>query len=285
MIDFSAIILSNTKSETIFETTMNCISTLVEHDPQFKKEIILVESNEHYADSYAYPEYVKVILPKEVFNFHRFLNFGIESATGKYIGLLNNDLIFQENWLSEIIKVSQAYPKILSFCPVDYNSKFTPKTFFEGDEEFKLGYDVRKHLVGWCIVAKKELFTKVSLDETFDFYFADDDYSLTLKKNNIKHAVVRNSEVIHLENLTTNEFKEKKDEFFKIDINRKDIPKELLKVNSWVIQDEKLLDGYIKFHGKWGSPRVLKAKKKIYQVLESLHMTGLSYYLYNTKTR
>lgn len=278
----SAVILSNTKSDSIYEITLECIQSLVASESNFTFEIILIESNQQIDKSgYHFPEYVRVIQPKEAFNFHRFLNIGIEASSGEFIGLFNNDLIFKKGWMSEIYKVSQEHPNLQSFCPVDFNSKFTPESIFE-DQNYLFGYDVRKHVVGWCILVKKELFKTFRLDERFDFYFADDDYSLSLKKYNIKHAVVRKSNVIHLENMITKEFKKEKDVFFKVKIDRKDIPKELLKLNSWILEDEKLLDGYIRFHKKWGSRRSLKLKNKIYEILIKLRLTKLGYWLYSS---
>jgi len=278
----SAVILSNTKSDSIYQTTLECIESLVSSEKNFTFEIILIESNQEIQNTnYQFPEYVQMIQPNETFNFHRFLNIGIKASSGDFIGLFNNDLIFKKNWMTEIYKISQKYPALQSFCPVDFNSKFTPESFF-GNQDYLFGYDVRKHVVGWCILVKKELFETFKLDERFDFYFADDDYSLTLRKHNIKHAVVRRSNVIHLENMITKEFKKEKDAFFKVKVEREDIPKELLKLNSWILEDEKLLDGYIRFHKKWGSRRSLKVKNKIFEILTKLRLTKLGYYLYSS---
>jgi GT2 family glycosyltransferase len=279
----SAVILSNTKSDSIYQTTLECIDSLVTSETNFIFEIILIESNQEIQTTdYHFPENVQLIQPNEPFNFHRFLNIGIDASSGEFIGLFNNDLIFKKGWMTEVYKVSQEYPTVQSFCPVDFNSKFTPESFFE-DRDYLFGYEVRKHVVGWCILVKKELFKTFTLDERFDFYFADDDYSLSLKKHNIKHAVVRKSNVIHLENMITKEFKKEKDDFFKVDVDRKDIPKELLKLNSWILEDEKLLDGYIRFHKKWGSRRSLKVKNKIFEILTKLKLTKLGYFLYSSK--
>jgi len=278
----SAVILSNTKSDSIYKTTLECIESLVDSESNITFEIILVESNSVENTNYQFPDYVKIIRPNEKFNFHKFLNIGIDASSNEFVGLFNNDLIFKKDWLTEIFKVYQENQAIKSFCPVDFNSKFTPESYFEG-QDYLVGYDVRKHVVGWCILVNKVVFKSFELDERFDFYFPDDDYSLSLKKHNIKHAVVRKSNVVHLENMITKEFKKEKDSFFKVDIKRKDIPKELLKINSWILQDEKLLDGYIRFHNKWGSRRTLKAKKIISDFFGSLKLSKLNYYLYYTR--
>ena len=279
---FTAIILSKTSNKDIHMMTLECIKSLIDSESENKKvsfEIILIESD--HITEFKYPEYVKVIYPKEKFNFHKFLNIGIKKTKGDYIGLFNNDLIFKKKWLTNILKVSEAYPKILSFCPVDYNSKHSSKLNFK-KANYLLGYKTRIHLVGWCIIVKKELFHKIQLDEKFDFYYADDDYGMTLRKLNIKHAVVKNSEVIHLENISTKEFK-KDDEntfFYNLKFPKEQIPKYLIDSNSHILHDDKLLEGHIKFHNKWGAPKTLVYKEKISDTLIKFRLGFLNRFLY-----
>ena len=101
-------------------------------------------------------------------------------------------MIFYENWFSEILKVKAENPSIKSFSPFGNINKINLVKSFE------LGYKVRTHINGWCIITNIEIFKEIGyLDETFDFNYADNDYAMTLKKNNIKHAVVYNSKVEH----------------------------------------------------------------------------------------
>ena len=254
---FSAIILSNTKSQSIFDMTLHCIESMMEAEkdnPDVEFEILLIESNKQIQNSfYQFPEYVKVIIPTEDFNFHKFLNIGIKAASGDFVGLFNNDLIFQKNWFTEILKVKQKYPKVQSFCPVDYDSKFTPQHFFNG-ENFLFGFKVRRHIVGWCIIAEKSMFAKTGLlDERFSFFYADDDYSLMLQKYGKKHVIVANSEVSHLESKVSKELEKKKSAFFDdVKIPEKDIPKYIYtEQHRWMLDRKKLLQGHIIFHKKW----------------------------------
>lgn len=266
---FSAIILSNTKSQSIFDMTLHCIESMIEAEKEnsnIKFEVLLIESNKQIHDSpYKFPEYVKVIIPTEDFNFHAFLNIGIKAATGEFVGLFNNDLIFKKDWFTEILKVKQQHPKVQSFCPVDYDAKFTPKTFFEG-KLYLFGYKVRRHVVGWCIIAEKSMFDKTGLlDERFSFFYADDEYSLMLQKYGKKHVVVANSEVSHLESKVSKELEKKKSTFFDdVVIPEKDIPKYIFtEQNRWMLERKKLLQGHIIFHKKWGSPKTVAIKSKI----------------------
>ncbi|KAB8151854.1 glycosyltransferase [Kordia sp. TARA_039_SRF] len=269
---FSAIILSNTKSQSIFDMTLQCIESMITSENEnsdINFEVLLIESNKQIHESeYQFPDYVKVIIPMEEFNFHKFLNIGIKAASGDFVGLFNNDLIFQKNWLTEILKVKKQYPKVQSFCPVDYDSKFTPKTFFNG-ESYQFGYKVRRHIVGWCIIAEKSLFDKTGLlDERFSFFYADDDYSLMLQKYGQQHVLVANSEVSHLESKVSKELEKKKSAFFDdVDIPEKDIPKYIYtEQNRWMLERKKLLQGHIIFHKKWGSPKIIAIKSKLARI-------------------
>jgi len=269
---FSAIILSNTKSQSIFDMTLRCIESMIEaevHNPEINFEVLLIESNKQIHNSpYQFPEYVKVIIPTEEFNFHKFLNIGIKAATGGLVGLFNNDLIFHKNWFTEILNVKKQYPKVKSFCPVDYDSKFTPKTFFEG-KDYLFGYKVRRHIVGWCIIAEKSMFDKTGLlDELFSFFYADDEYSLMLQKYGIRHVLVAKSEVSHLESKVSKELEKKKSAFFDdVEIPKKDIPKYIFtEQNRWMLERKKLLQGHIIFHKKWGSPKTIAIKSKIARI-------------------
>ena len=237
---------------------MACINSFIESETEISSEIIIIESNKNYLQSqFQYPDFVKVIIPNEIFNFHHFLNIGISAAIGDFIALCNNDLIFHKDWFSEIIKVSIKNPKILSFSP---NGTICDENQID---TFLLGYRVMIHIKGWCIVVKKEIFKIIGkLDETFDFYYADNDYAMTLKYHNIKHALVYNSYVEHLEKKPQIENQNNyiEQEFVK----NYEIPKYLDKDKyKWFFKSEKSLSGIIKFHNKWGAPNFLYRKNKI----------------------
>jgi len=254
----SVVFLTLTKSEELYNMTLDCIKSLKKSETNIAFEIILIESNKDYLMSdYKYPDFVKVIVPDESFNFHKYLNIGIKQSTCDYIALCNNDLIFHENWFSEILKIADSDNSILSFSPArDINVKYS--------SNYGLGYKVRTHIMGWCIVADKKLFNKIGfLDETFDFYYADNDYAMTLKSKNIKHAVVFNSKVEHLEKRSSP--KNNNDRSF---LAKYKIPQYLYKKEyEWVLADEKSLNGFLKYHNKWGNPNTLYKKNKLADIL------------------
>jgi GT2 family glycosyltransferase len=272
----SVIILAMTTTEEFFEMTSNCINSLVASERNIEIEIIVIETNKNYFNlGFIYPDSVKVIVPEAEFNFHKFLNIGIKASTGDYIALCNNDLVFHENWFREILKIKEQYPKIKSFSP---NGKINDSSFIN---KFEIGYKVQTHVKGWCIVANREVFPKIGfLDEIFDFYYADNDYAMSLKCNNIKHALVFNSHVTHLEKKSSsnngNNLKNKKSF-----IEKYKIPNYLLNGQyGWVLENEKNLSGFLKFYNKWGTPNLVYRKNKIADILIKYELGCLVKFLF-----
>jgi GT2 family glycosyltransferase len=270
----TVIILSKTDSDYLFEMTRNCIQSLLESEKEVQIEIILVESNKNFKNlDYSFHKVAQVIIPEENFNFHRFLNIGIRKAKGDWVALCNNDLIFYPNWFSEILKVKKIHPKIHSFSPNEKVDNSLGKIF-------EVGYKVRNHVNGWCIVVEKEIIKKINyLDERFNFNYADNDYALTLKKYNIMHAIVYTSHVKHLEKEIVKNHKKLYYEAFKKDYEREldKLPKYLYTEEyKWLLQYKKGLIDHLNFHNKWGNPKFLHRKNKIADILIKLHLGYLN---------
>lgn len=265
----SAIILTMTTSQEMFKMTSNCINSLSASERGIDIEIIVIESNKEYLNSgFRYPEFIKVVVPELDFNFHGFLNIGIKVSTGDYVALCNNDLIFHEFWFSEILKVKKQNPSIKSFSP---SGRIDDFSFINA---FELGYKVRTHVMGWCIVADREVFSKIGfLDETFDFCYADNDYAMTLKKYDIKHALVNASKVEHLDKEKRRKKIKGVDKLYeilqsKVDVNLTNLPQYLYTDEyKWLLKDKKGLLDHIKFHNKWGTPNLLYKKNRVADIL------------------
>ena len=257
MLKFSLIILSYTDSQSIFEMNLECINTFVAsaEKASVNYDVILVESNKISAWEYDL-EHFKIIKPNQSFNFHKFLNIGIANATGDYYVLSNNDVLYDINAIRELLIVNQINSKIHSFSPYDYKSNKLPNEVVLNNE-YVIGYDIQKHLTGWCIVVNKDVFKKIKqLDETFDFYYADFDYAMQLRQHNVVHALVPKMKVEHLENMSSK--KEKDTSTIQTPEN---IPQYIIKENwTWVLENEKMMEGLIKFHNKWGSRKLIKMK-------------------------
>jgi GT2 family glycosyltransferase len=116
------------------------------------------------------------------------------------------------------------------------------------------------------------------LDERFSFYFADDDYALSLRRLNIKHALALRSHVYHLEDR-------------KITLNPRPadlkglakIPRYLLIDRyRWILQSDDMLNGYFTFRDKWGSYPSISLRKKLHDFLFlKLKIRFLSQFLFS----
>ena len=279
MVDLSLIVLSKTNSDAVFNMTNTCFKTFIESAEKANKsyEIILVESELNSTYNFEIPQ-LKTIKPESVFNFHKFLNIGIKVSKAHNYILSNNDLVFDENWLVELFKVADAHPEIDSFSPYDKFSNKLPKTIIEA-KDYVCGYEIQKHLSGWCIFTRSKVFSKLkSLDERFDFYYADFDYAMDLQKYNIKHALVTKSEVLHLESMSTEKV-EKQD--FELP---KRTPKYIIEQNwTWVLENKNMIEGLIIFHDKWGERKILKLKLYIAQRLQRLGLGMLNRFILTNK--
>jgi len=158
----------------------------------------VIESNKEM-QPYQYPG-TKTIYPDTAFGYNKYLNIGISMTGNPYICLCNNDLIFHPGWATEILKAFRQYPILSSANPYSEN--------FDYDARIKAGDNVIRRdktwymngvLTGWCIFVKRSVFEKTGLlDEQFTFWYADNDYDLTLKKYGLKHALVKSALVTHL---------------------------------------------------------------------------------------
>lgn len=277
-IKLSVVILSMTNNAELFQMTLDCLESLLSSETEVSKEIIIVESNKNYASSqWQYPRFVKVIIPKSNFNFHKFLNIGIKASVGEFVALCNNDLKFHKNWFSEILKVSVDHPNIKSFSPSEI---FYDKRL---ESNFEVGYKVQLHIKGWCLVVERSIFPRIDyLDELFDFYYADNDYSMTLMLHNIKHAIIYNSHVEHLEKKSSAIILSKSaDEEY---LGKYKIPKYLHSGEyQHIIANEKGLDGFLKFYSKWGNPKWMYRKNKIAKVLFKYNLGYFVRFMYSPK--
>lgn len=254
------IFLANTSNEGVYQMNLDCINSCLDakqDSDDYTLLIYLIESNA--SADYAYPEMVTVIKPCLPFNFHQFLNIGIQHSSSDWVALCNNDLLFKPGWLTEIFAVADKYPNFFSFCPIDYNYESTPLCLFPKHVEKFDGYTINQHIAGWCIVFKRKILHCIGmLDERFDFYFSDNDYAMTLQKYAIQHALVTGSEVSHLgKRSTTTAPGLIIPAFWRIFF----LTHLRLKKNQWISSNKKMLTGYYIFHTKWGSTCSIKIRQ------------------------
>lgn len=213
MTSIDIIILSNGKNDTLTALTNQTIQTVINsEDPAvITFNVVVIESNAALAP-FQYPNSTTVY-PSSAFGFHKYLNIGANMTKNEMICFCNNDLIFHKGWASAILAAAAIDPEIYScstFCPTFHADK--------GDEipnEINYGYKNGVLFTGWCFLLKRETFNIVGpFDEKYIFWYADDDFRLTLEKYKLKNALIKGAKVTHLGSETLN--KEKSETQFKL---------------------------------------------------------------------
>lgn len=194
MYNIDVIFISDAKDAYFKALTTSAIKSLLKsEDPQkINFNIYVVESNPVVVYDNAI-----TMRPTKPFGYNKFCNYGISRSSSEYLALCNNDISFEKGWASNIIKVMEEDPAVLSagsVCPeIHQHGKF--------DIEYEEGYSTRDYVTGWMIFQKRKLYDIIGLlDEDFIFWYSDDYYAAQLIHNNIKHVRVNTSIVHHHEN-------------------------------------------------------------------------------------
>ncbi len=200
ILNIDIIILSYAKDDKLKDLTLHTVDTLLKSEDSrtIRFEVLVIESNKNLMP-YEYPG-TKTMYPETDFGFNKYMNIGIKATTSEFVCLCNNDLIFHKGWATEILKAFKQYKVLESanpYCPnFDYNKRIQDGiNVIRRDKTL----DINGVLTGWCIFVKRSIFKKIGfLDEQFTFWYADNDYDLTLRKYGIKHALVKSSLVTHV---------------------------------------------------------------------------------------
>jgi len=224
MINIDVICLTNTNNKEFYELTKRTIDTLLLTNGDYRFNIKLIESNNNSTFIYDYPnvDYIKI---NQDFHYNRFLNIGLKYCTNEWVLIINNDLVFTPEWLDNIMVEHHSDPEIKSFSSFEPNFAMNvrPDMYHKGNVFF--GYQPTVQLMGWCILVRREVFNIIGeFDERFNFWCQDDDYGLTLKKYNIKHALIKNSVVYHATSQSHTLIK-KEDLYFKTSLMEKELEK------------------------------------------------------------
>jgi len=188
------IIVAASIDDNLKRITQDAINTCHKSEGNIDFNIIVIETSNRKV---TYRDATVKYFIRDEFNYNLALNYGLKFCKYKYIALCNNDIIFEKGWASILIKQMKKHDA-LSACPYD------PELKRKG-EEISKGYSIRIHLVGWCIFVDREVFKLIGhLNEEVDFWYSDNIYADQLKKAKIKHIMVYDSIVHHIENQTLN---------------------------------------------------------------------------------
>lgn len=192
MENIDIIILSNTANINYYNLLKECVES-IKSSVNINSNIILIESNKKLANKDLKLPIDTFFIPQDdKFNYNKYLNYGLNFCKYDNLCISNNDVIYEKNTLSGLIKFLSIYDSV---SPWDINSTFR----FHQHKGIYEGYATRSHVTGWCIVTTQTVIDVIGgkFDEQFSFWFQDDDYSMLLQKNNLKHALIGEYEVFH----------------------------------------------------------------------------------------
>lgn len=278
----SVIILSRTIDDDIYRINCQCIDSLFQSEPWGHNliDVIMIESC--LKASYEYDTRVKIIKPNDSFNFHHYLNIGVNYSQGGLIAFCNNDIVFTPQWFSSILKVKHEHPEFMCFSPIDRNYPLMGEDSLPSTNDYYIGWVNKKHFAGWCFVWERKVFDIIgSFDERFSFYYADDDELQTLRYYAIPNVVVTHSEVRHLSQYVTK--KESKSNSHKItDKEKYPLTKEEIRRGySWLWDDERFYNGYQTMKAKWGNEKMRRRVDRLLEKYRFLNIRLISKFLYN----
>lgn len=195
--EVDVIFLSYTKDLYYYGLTQRAISSLLKKNSDCSFNIILIETNKNLEEEYFFYNDCRVIIPPEEFNYNKFLNIGLQYCRNQYVIMCNNDIIFGDSSVRNLINTMNEND-MHSACPLEPNWHKRKLSEEEYNSQFIEGYEVEKHIVGWCICSdRKMLIENRILDEKFAFWYQDNDYARSLQSLGIKHYLVNSSHVYH----------------------------------------------------------------------------------------
>lgn len=171
----TAIVKCQLLDSELLQMTREAIGTI----RPYVQELILVDQGSKVGSDWLKSQ-ADIYIHNEVSKgFPQFAKMGMEAATGDYVAILNNDIKFQGDWATPLIKLLQesnvgiVHPKMLEWSDpymdgneVVYNPPPTQGMFFSA---FMVDPNVYKSLGGW--------------DDEYDFWGYDDwDYYYRLLK-------------------------------------------------------------------------------------------------------
>ncbi len=227
MLDVSVIIANYNN----FDLLLKCLATLYENTKQLEFEVILVDDNSVEGDiNEVVKEFDKLILIKNPTNlgYSKTNNIGLKLAQGKYILLLNNDILFKENSIKTIFDYAEQqeesifigckllnpdnswqastakFPSALNL----FTSNFFLYKLFPSLSMFNKYYLQKKNIkvpvvvdyvLGAFLFGQREVFLKLQgFDERFFFYAEDIDICYRLRLLGGKTIFNPSTSVVHI---------------------------------------------------------------------------------------
>jgi GT2 family glycosyltransferase len=194
---FDVIILSLAIDDDTFNTTKKCVDSYISTADELINKIYVVETNPSFNLDYNQPK-VQVIKPNKQFNYNEFYNIALERCKAEFVIGPNNDLVIQPDCLQIILKEFNDNPGVQSISPIDRNWHRHTKMFLPSENKLYYGTEVSLHMYGCIFCCRRSVFEQIGyLDETFYFFYQDNDYIMSLERCGLLHGVHTGARVTH----------------------------------------------------------------------------------------
>ncbi len=176
------VILSNATTPALRSSTQRTIDTCISGANGLPVSITVLEQQ-----PVTYRQAATIRKP-EPFHYNRFANFGAARGSAEWIMVANNDLIFHDGWLHQLL--AAGHPVVSPKCPRDKRQK----EFVENTT----GYVTARHLSGWCYMISRDVWDRIGgFDECVSFWCADDVVIEQLRAIGIAPMIVPSAIVEH----------------------------------------------------------------------------------------
>lgn len=201
---FDVIVLSLAVDDFTFNKTKSCVDSYINTADEIINNIFVVETNPDFAQDYKQPK-VKVIKPNKQFNYNEFYNIALEKCEAEFVVGPNNDLIILPNCLQTILAEFNSNKEISSISPVDRKWFRHTKMYLPTDNKIYYGTEVSLHMFGCLFACRRSIFEIIGfLDETFYFFYQDNDYIMSLERCGLLHGVHTGAHITHQSGGTNN---------------------------------------------------------------------------------
>ena len=229
VIDVSIIIVNYNS----FDLLQNCLDSIINHSQDFEYEIIVVDNNSTDGDVETITsQFNNIILIRNSANegFAKANNKGAKIAKGKYLLILNNDMIFIENTIKKVLDLAESQNNELLIGPRLLNVDGTTQTsvhpfpttwniiganiflykIFTNSSRFNKNYlmemtvkdqtniiEVEALFGAFLFLLKKSFIELGGFDDNFHFYHEDTDFCYRFKNKLGKVIYFKSTAIVH----------------------------------------------------------------------------------------
>jgi len=173
---------------------------------------ILKKAEASMADKFTLLSRVKVITHKQNKGISVSWNEGLAEAKGKYLAIINNDLLILDGWASKMIETMKLNPDIWAISP-KFSRGGTPLPNFEERAKELREAPIRYipigvpgtagGFAGFCFILSRTCYEEVGkFDEQFFYWFSDTDYWYRCKAMGHQPVQSQNVLIHHYESQT-----------------------------------------------------------------------------------